>query len=111
MIIGLWILHKDPGGASLWYNLRSPWYVTQFRKTPVYDLGIATFREVVAAKVKDRLLRAMLSMVRKERAGRGSFWTTEGSCCRKPSFISTSRRGGGLFWCHSSMRSFSFYTW
>lgn len=44
-------------------------YVTQFKKTNVYDLGLQIFRDQVARapKIKDRLLNALLSLVHRER--------------------------------------------
>jgi len=46
-------------------------YVNQFKKIPVYTMGLITFHQFVSGheKVKDRLLRIMLQMVASEREG------------------------------------------
>eukprot|EP01103_Thecamoeba_quadrilineata_P019179 TRINITY_DN765_c0_g1_i1.p1 TRINITY_DN765_c0_g1~~TRINITY_DN765_c0_g1_i1.p1 ORF type:complete len:756 (+),score=129.29 TRINITY_DN765_c0_g1_i1:106-2268(+) len=46
-------------------------YVTSFNVPTVYDLGLARFRENIARfpKIKDRLLKIILSMIYKERTG------------------------------------------
>ena len=46
-------------------------YVTQYKKVPVYEMGLIAFREQVSGheKVKDRLLKIMLEMVKRERMG------------------------------------------
>ncbi len=46
-------------------------YVTQCKKTPVYEMGLLAFRDEVSERVKDRLLKIMLAQITAERRGEG----------------------------------------